>query len=114
MIKVKVPSAFMKSVILNRFKEGSYVNGDWIDGGSTSSQIRASVQPVPSSQYRLLPEGDSPAKFRQIYTNIELQMPSEKIKPDEITDGSKRYRLTDFDNWSGNGHTAGLFREIEK
>jgi len=113
-IKVKIPSAFMKKVILKRFKEGSYLNGEWIDGGSTSNKINASVQPVPSSQYRLLPEGDSPAKYRQIYTNIKLQMPSKKIKPDEITEDGITYRLTDFDNWSGNGHTAGLFREIEK
>lgn len=114
MIKVKIPSQFMKKVILIRYKEGSYVNGDWVDSGTTENKISASVQPVPSSQYRLLPEGDSPAKFRQIYTNVKLQMASKKIKPDEIIDNEITYRLTDFDNWNENGHTSGLFREIEK
>lgn len=114
MIKVRVPSSFMTKVLLKRFNSGSYVNGEWIDGGSSSKKINASIQPVPSSQYRLLPEGDSPAKYRQIYTNMKLQMPSKDIKPDEITEYGITYRLTDLDDWGNNGHTAGLFREIEK
>ena len=114
MIKVKVPSAFMKSVTLRRFKGGSYVDGDWIENAPTSRKISASVQPVPSSQYRLLPEGDSPAKFRVIYTNIKLQMPSKDIKPDEIIENGITYRATELDDWSSNGHTSGIFREIEK
>ena len=104
----------MKRVTLKRFKGGSYVNGEWIDSCFSSTKISASVQPVPSSQYRLLPEGDSPAKYRQIYTNMKLQMPSKNVRPDEITEDGITYRLTELDDWGNNGHTAGLFREIEK
>ena len=114
MIKVKVPSNFMKQVKLIRNKEGSYVDGKWVENSKPSEHlIRASVQPLQPTNYRILKEGDSPFKYKQVYTNINLVMPSKKTVPDKIIDGEDTLIMTDFSDWGGNGYTDGIFKKIE-
>jgi len=112
-IKIKIPSAFKRKVILRRYPAGSYVDGKWAEGGPpVDTEIRASVQPLEPSEYRLLPEGNSGYKAFKVFWNSGFQVGvDESIKTDELLIDGLLYRLQRPEDWNGFGYTAASFVE---
>jgi len=104
----------MRPITLKKFGIGGYVDGLYIEPLPLETTINASVQPVPSSQYRFIPEGDSPANFRSIYTNEILDTGvNGGNKPDEIVDKGITYRLFQITDWNDNGYMHAIFKSTE-
>lgn len=114
MIRVRVPQNHMQSLTLRRYSDGGYVDGLWVENVPAETIIRASVQPLTAAQNRLLPEGESPLKYRTVFTNYILQMPSNNIKPDEIIHKGLIYRMADFIDWEDNGYTMAFFKQMDQ
>lgn len=63
-----------KTITLYRQSEGSYVDGRWEDGDSTSVTITANVQPgLKYNDTQMLAEGERSRKSLRVYTQYELR-----------------------------------------
>ena len=116
MIKVSIDREFNRTVILHRFMAGSYVDGIWIDGNVTDSEIMASVQPLTAGDYRRLPGGNTGQLGWKLFWSSDFQFGDEvnKLIPDQITvDGIRFEMVGKPDAWIKNGHSAALFIEIK-
>jgi|GEM_PF-1864829 len=83
-----------------RDAEGAYVNGKWVPGATTTTEIAASIQPmslISREEFRDLPEGTRNEAKAIIWTSYP-------IKPDDrIIDGDDRYRVLSGDDWQKMG-----------
>ncbi len=104
----------MESITLRQLSAGAYVDGLWVEGANVDSIIRASVQPLSTAEYRRLPEGDSPMKYREVYTNVEMKIPDKNASPDEIIHKGLRYKMATFSNWIDNGYTSAVFKQVDE
>jgi hypothetical protein len=43
---------------ISRQAQGTYVNGDWVEGSATTFTVKAKVQPLRDTQLMLMPESD--------------------------------------------------------
>jgi len=102
----------MQPITLRRYSAGSYVDGVWVDGLATDTTVQASVQPLSTSDFRLLPEGDRGKKSWKIFSNFELSMGNDDgIKADEIIVNNILYRISSPDDYHFFGHTEAIFIE---
>ena len=115
MIKVKIPKSFSIPVTLSRVNgDGSYVDGLWVEAGETRKVISVSWQPIKESEYRLLPEGETPQGVYKVYWNGDFIYGIEgKRRSDQIIHNDKRYKLLTFNDWSHAGFTSAFFKEIK-
>ena len=67
MINVQVPNEFLSDAVLHRYSTGDYVDGVWVEGTITDTDIRASIQPLNAGDYRLLPEGNSSQRGWKVF-----------------------------------------------
>lgn len=117
MISVKVPTIFNNATVtIRRYAAGSYVDGLWVDGAVTEFPVQCSSQPLEENDYKYMPEGGEPVRGRKLFYNGGFQFGDANsvggLKPDEALIDGVWYRLTGYDNWSGNGHTEAVFVEI--
>lgn len=115
-VNINVGSIFLRPIQLTRRFPGNYNNKGKFEEPTPPQvmTIQASVQPVPNDQYRFLPEGDSPAKFRIAYSNFLFEEGTHSgQKPDEILVDGVTYRLFTVIDWIFNGYSAAIFRSVQ-
>lgn len=66
--------SFRKPQTITRTTAGSYVNGVFVDGVTSSITIQASVQPMTGEDMKTLPEGKRLSDFVKVYTSSDLQV----------------------------------------
>jgi len=115
MIKVRIPQRFRIPVLLLRQAPGAYVNGLFVDGFEEQFTINVSWQAIQPSEYRLLPEGNSPIGVFQVYWDQPFFYGRDGgEKTDRIEKGSIRYKLLKPNDWIDGGFVDGLFQEIKQ
>lgn len=62
-------------VVISREAQGSYVNGYWVEGSTTTFNIKAKVQPLKDTELKLLPESDRNRSWLKMYIQ-EIQSPT--------------------------------------
>lgn len=55
-------------VTILRHSEGSYVDGEWVEGAETSTIIQANVHPFSDYQVMMLPESDRTKSWLWLFT----------------------------------------------
>jgi len=114
MIRVRVGGQFTIKLLIRRPGEGSYVNGIWVEGTPIDQSFSVSWQPISPSEYRLLPEGESPKGVFSAYWNGKFNFGEEgKQNSDRIFADGKEYKLVGYQDWHHGGYSIGLFREIK-
>lgn len=66
-------SVFNREVTGYRPTVGSYVDGEWVKGAPVVLSIQTSVQPSPSQDLQLLPEGRRETGAYTLYTHTEVR-----------------------------------------
>lgn len=84
---MSLPLKYGESISVARFAAGSYVNGDFVDGSTSTLTITATVMPLSPTEARLLREGKENAAGIVIYTETELKTASEALRTsaDKVT-----------------------------
>jgi hypothetical protein len=78
---------FRKPVTITRYAAGSYVNGTYVSGTSSTLNIQASIQPMKSEEMVTETQGRRLSDFIKIYTDTNINTAKESIgqQPDELT-----------------------------
>lgn len=91
-----------KPYTIDRFEQGSYVDGEWVEGNSIEISIMASIQPV--SGYKIVQlqnaTGIKTTNWIKIFTKSELQIAKEGVSGtggDRITYRNERYELRELE-----------------
>jgi hypothetical protein len=66
-------------VILKRRAQGSYVDGDWVEGGTSDVTIDANVQPVKPHELMQFPESERSKEWLKIYSADEIRSQVEGV-----------------------------------
>lgn len=69
--------SFRKPQTITRTSAGSYVNGYFVDGITSSITIQASVQPMTGEDMKTLDAGKRLSDYVKVYTVNDLQVLSE-------------------------------------
>lgn len=76
------------NVSLIRKASGHYNNdGDWVDGASTTTSIRAAIQPASGRQLEDLPDGIRNEARWLVWSRSEIRL------DDKVTHASSNYRI---------------------
>lgn len=79
-----------------RTTQGSYVNGEWVEGTETTVDIQANVQPLNDYQYMILPESDRTKQWVWVFSSSELRTLKEGsggYAADEFVWNNERYQV---------------------
>lgn len=57
-----------------RKTQGSYVNGDWVEGAETKVPLDVNIQPFKDEDLLLLPEADRSREWYKLYCADEIRM----------------------------------------
>lgn len=68
---------FRQPLVVTRQQPGSYVDGVWTPGGSTTLNVQASVQPTSPEDMERLPEGRRDRQSFTLYSDQPLQEASD-------------------------------------
>ncbi len=60
-----------------RHAEGSYVDGDWIEGAETTVTIQANVHPFSDYQVSIMPESDRTKSWLWLFTSSVVRQKKE-------------------------------------
>lgn len=89
---------------LTRRAAGSYVDGRFVDGASsTITGVVASVQPFPDRERRNLPEGIQTADARVFFTETPVQVADDtaKVPGDRVAIGGENFEAIKVEPWGG-------------
>ena len=81
------------NVTHERDAAGSHVNGKWVPGATTTTTIRASVQPLSGKEYDNLPSTIRNEAQAKCITRHVVQ------SGDRIIDGATTYKILSADDW---------------
>jgi hypothetical protein len=90
-----------KALVLKRPAAGTRVDGHWVEGTRTSSNIRASVQPLRPEEMSLLPEGRRNSEAFRLYTATRLQAAKEStgVNADYVVIDGADYEVMSCVRW---------------
>lgn len=79
--------SFRKPQTITRTAAGSYVDGLFVAGITSSITIQASVQPATGEDIKALPEGRRLDDYVKVYTDADLQVLGEVngLQPDRLS-----------------------------
>jgi hypothetical protein len=60
-------------ITVYRHAEGSYVEGEWVEGGETSFVIKGNAHPFSDYQVMLLPESDRSRSWLWLFTTSKVR-----------------------------------------
>lgn len=89
--------AMAQPAILNRWQDGEYVNGQWVEGWVYPVAIRAVIQAPGESDIRLLPEGERIEAYVTIWTRSCIRTVDEEagVAAETIsTPNGQTYKIT--------------------
>lgn len=81
------------SVTHERDAEGAYVNGKWVPGATTTTAIRASIQPLSGKEFDNLPSTIRNEAQAKCITRHAVK------SGDRIIDGATTYKVLSADDW---------------
>ena len=86
---------WLEPIAINRIGQGSYVDGDWVDGVSATVNILAVVQNANADDLELLPEGTRTSEAIKIHTVAKVKTVSEdgETNADTFPYDGDTYRL---------------------
>lgn len=114
MFKVKIPKRFTIPVTLSRASGGVWIDGKWVETVSPNIKIDVSWQALTPSDYRLLPEGESPlGAFKAFWNGTFVTGVDGQYRSDHLIVNSITYKLVAILNWTSGGYTAALFTELK-
>lgn len=105
-------------VTLKRRTQGSYVDGDWVEGSTSDVVIQANVQPLKPHELLQLPESERSREWLKIYSADEIRAQvegtggwdSDEFQWESIEDGKLytfkvmkvyRFKMSILDHWKG-------------
>jgi hypothetical protein len=104
-----------QTITVTRRLKGSYVNGVYVSGATSTSTIRASVQPTTSDDLLSLPEGRRSSGSFRLYTNDQISEQTATHDPDIVTLFGEKYEIVKVFKWD-NGvipHLKALALKLE-
>ena len=103
---------FDTPVIVERRREGSYVNGRFVEDGSPRRfRLLASVQPARADELQRLPEGRRTSAAIKLYSKERLRTADSprNIQPDRVEYRGESYQVESVEDWDELG---GYFKPI--
>lgn len=89
---------------VTRYAAGSYTNGVFTPGGTSTFSVAAAVQPIPQGRKLVIgPEGQSANDLRSLWTSTELRATAGT--PDTVSIGSETWKVFEVETWTGLGET---------
>lgn len=106
--------AFGEAVIITRYKPGRYIERKWCDGGCSTFQVVASIQPMSGRERLLLPEGDRSREFVHIWTSSPLQLGDieKKTRGDSFDWNGKTYFVEKVERWGNHYRSTASLENI--
>ena len=105
---------FGKTVTVTRFAGGSFVNGTYVAGASSTLSPVMSIQPLGGKELLNLPEAQRIKRFVRGYTATELftaeQVPSKKA--DRVAFEGVNYEVQKVENWQSEGNSIDPFWKV--
>lgn len=94
-----------KNYTVRRPGAGSYPDGDWLPGGDTVFDVRASIQPLTGRERAALPEGYRQTGRFKMYVGAESQeLQTDTLATDQTPDvieyRGRDYEITSVFNWT--------------
>lgn len=93
---------FGSLVSVTRYTTGSWVNGNYVDGATSSISARMSIQPLSGRELIQRPELQRTRQYAKAYTNIPLVTASQSAarRADRVTapDG-RRFEVQSVEQW---------------
>ena len=86
----KIPITFYRAT------QGSYVNGEWVEGTETQVPLEVNIQPFKDEDLLLLPEADRSREWYKIYCANEIRMDKQGTSgwsADEFVYEGDRYKV---------------------
>ena len=86
----KIPLTILRST------QGSYVDGEWVEGTETSIPVEVNMQPFRDSELMLLPEADRSREWYKLYCADEIRMDKQGTsgwEADEFILDGDRYKV---------------------
>ena len=93
----KIPLTIIRST------QGSYVNGEWVEGTETQVPLEVNIQPFRDEDLLLLPEADRSREWYKIYCADEIRMDKQGTSgwsADEFVYEGDRYKVMKVKHYS--------------
>ena len=93
----KIPITFYRTT------QGSYVNGEWVEGTETQVPLEVNIQPFRDEDLLLLPEADRSREWYKIYCADEIRMDKQGTSgwsADEFVYEGDRYKVMKVKHYS--------------
>lgn len=103
---------------ITRRELGSFVDGDWVEGSTTTFTAMVNIQPLKPYEIMILPEAERTRSWWKLYSAEVLRTAKEgSWSADEFTWKNDRYKIMKVDDWtSGMGileHTRSQAVRVE-
>ena len=93
----KIPLTIIRST------QGSYVNGEWVEGTQTQVPLEVNIHPFKDQDLLLLPEADRSREWYKIYCANEIRMDKQGTSgwsADEFVYEGDRYKVMKVKHYS--------------
>jgi hypothetical protein len=105
---------------ITRTESGSYIDGEWVEGSTSTFTVQVNIQPLKPHEILMLPESERTRSWWKVYSADVLRTLKEGENgwaADEFTWKGDRYKVMKVDDWtSGMGileHTKSWCVRIE-
>lgn len=93
-----------KSITLTVYRktQGSYVNGDWVEGTEAEITRTVNIQPLKPNEILLLPESERTRQWWKVYSDEDLRTDKEGAggySADEFIYQGERYKVMKVSNY---------------
>lgn len=96
-----------------RRTQGSYVNGDWVEGTTTEVEVEVNIQPIKPHQLMIFPESERSKTWLRLFSADLLRTQKEGAgghDADEFLWKGERFKVMKVDDWLG---TMGILEHCE-
>lgn len=90
-------------ITVYRRAQGSYVNGDWVEGTTTPIARNVNIQPYKPYELMLLPEAERSRAWFKLYSDEDFRTQKEGVggyDADEFDWQGNRYKVMKVENYS--------------
>jgi len=99
-------SSFRKSLVGTRFVAGTFPKGEYVEGGTSVINFKASVQPLKPNEMQLLPEGRRESEAFRLYTDFQLKTvrteSGSELNADNVTIDGENFEVLSVAKWKNN------------
>lgn len=90
-------------LVIYRKGQGSFVDGDWVEGEDTEITLQVNIQPLKSYEIQMMPESDRTRAWYKFYSADyarTLKEGSQGWQADEFVFKNDRYKIMKVDDWT--------------